>query len=368
LGRLKFQLEAEDGQARAARFWLGPKQIQTPLFMPVGTAATVKAMTSEELTQIGFPLILGNTYHLFLRPGDSLIKELGGLHKFMNWPGAILTDSGGFQVFSLAKLTKITEAGVTFQSHLDGTKLAFTPESVIQTQENLGSDIMMVLDECLPIPSEREQVKESIALTHRWAERSLKARRSENAMFGIVQGADFEELRRESALGLVDLGFDGYAIGGLSVGESKSIMAEVCGYTTPLLPKDKPRYLMGVGDPVDLLNGIEAGIDLFDCVLPTRNARNGGLFTSLGKINIKHSSHRTNPGPLDPNCGCSVCQNYSRAYLRHLFQSGEILASRLNTYHNLHFLHDLMNQARQAILANRFAQFKRDWLARYLGD
>ena len=363
---LSYILEKEDQDARAGKICFRGFEIPTPMFMPVGTNGTVKAILPEELSSIGYSLILGNTYHLHLRPGDQLIHQLGGLHTFMNWPGLILTDSGGFQVFSLAKLNKITEEGANFQSHLDGSRHLLSPELAIEIQENLGSDIMMVLDECLPIPSEKAVVSKSVDLTTRWAERCLKARKSTNNLFAIVQGADFSELRERSARDLVSLGFDGYAIGGLSVGESKEIMEEVCSLTVPLLPKDKPRYLMGVGSPIDLLDGIAAGIDLFDCVMPTRNARNGSLFTRGGPIAIKQARYRSDDRPIDLKCGCSVCRNYSRAYLRHLYQANEILASRLNSFHNLYFFHDLMSQVRQAILEGRFQSFRTGFLTAYL--
>lgn len=364
---LTFHLDGTHKLARAGRMVVRGITVPTPMFMPVGTNGTVKALLPEELEEMGYNLILGNTYHLYLRPGDDLVHKLGGLQRFMNWKGLILTDSGGFQVFSLAKLNQITEAGAKFQSHLDGSTHMLTPELAIGIQENLGSDIMMVLDECLPIPSPREKVAASVDLTTRWAERCLKARTSKANLFAIVQGADYSELRERSAKDLGSLGFDGYAIGGLSVGESKEILSEVCHLTTPLLPQDKPRYLMGVGEPVDLLEAIGAGVDLFDCVMPTRNARNGGLFTRDGQISIKQARYKEDSGPIDAECGCSVCAHYSRAYLRHLYLSNEILASRLNSYHNLFFFRDLMALCREAILQGRFESFKFDFLERYLG-
>lgn len=336
--------------------------------MPVGTNGTVKALTVDELKNIGYSLILGNTYHLHLRPGDELIQRLGGLHDFMNWNRAILTDSGGFQVFSLGRLNKISEAGAFFRSHLDGSNKVLTPESVITIQENLGSDIMMVLDECLPIPVSKKTAADSIARTTRWAERSFNARTSENSLFGIVQGADFEDLRRESAQMLMETNFDGFAIGGLSVGEDKDIMNEIVSLIAPTLPEKKPRYLMGVGDPMDILNSIESGVDMFDCVLPTRNARNGGLFTFKGTISIKQSQFKEDNLPLDEDCDCEVCQNYSRAYLRHLYKSNEILSSRLNSYHNLWFFKQLLEKARQAIVAGDFSAFKRRFFEGYFGS
>jgi len=365
--KLKFELEARDGHARAGFFHLHGQKIETPIFMPVGTNGTVKAVTVDELKKIGYSLILGNTYHLHLRPGDELVRRLGGLHDFMNWNRAILTDSGGFQVFSLGKLNKISEEGAFFRSHLDGSKKVLTPESVVTIQENLGSDIMMVLDECLPIPVAKTTAADSIARTARWAVRSFKARTSDNNLFGIVQGAAFEDLRKESAEMLMETDFDGFAIGGLSVGEDKDIMNGIVSLIAPTLPENKPRYLMGVGDPIDMLNSIEAGVDMFDCVLPTRNARNGGLFTFKGTISIKQSRFKEDNLPLDEDCGCEVCQNYSRAYLRHLYKSNEILSSRLNSYHNLWFFKQLLSKARQAIITGNFSAFKHQFCMDYAG-
>jgi queuine tRNA-ribosyltransferase len=362
LSALKFQVAGQDGKARAGVLNLRGQEIQTPIFMPVGTNATVKGITEQELKGMGYKLILSNTYHLFLRPGDELIRNLGGLHKFMNWDRAVLTDSGGFQVFSLSKLNKVTEEGVLFQSHLDGAKHMLTPEKVIAIQENLGSDIMMVLDECLPIPSEKKKVAKSIQLTTRWANRCFEARQTDNNLFAIVQGANFDDLRVESAQMLTETDFNGFAIGGLSVGETKDIMVSTSELVCDQLPKEKPRYLMGVGEPTDLIKCIEVGIDMFDCVMPTRNARNGSLFTSKGKLSIKQARFREDPRPLDVNCSCEVCQNYSRAYLRHLFQANEILSSRLNTYHNLWFMKHLTDQAREAIIEGRYQAFKKKFL------
>lgn len=365
--KLQFELEARDGEARAGFYHLHGQKIETPIFMPVGTNATVKAITVEELKQMGYRLILGNTYHLHIRPGDDLIHRLGGLHRFMNWNRGILTDSGGFQVFSLGKLNKITEEGAFFRSHLDGSKMVLTPESAVEIQENLGSDIMMVLDECLKIPIDKKSAAESIARTTRWAERSFKARTSNNNLFAIVQGADFDDLRQESAQMLMETDFDGFAIGGLSVGEEKEVMNRIVALIAPGLPRHKPRYLMGVGDPIDMVNGIGSGIDMFDCVLPTRNARNGGLFTFNGPISIKQSRYKEDGLPIDENCQCDVCQNYSRAYLRHLYKADEILSSRLNSYHNLWFFKQLLEKARQAIIAGSFKAFRQDFLAAYSG-
>lgn len=363
--RLGFQLEKTSGSARAAVMTIGDQTIQTPIFMPVGTNATVKALTVDEIKSIGYQLILSNTYHLYLRPGDELIRKLDGLHRFMNWDRALLTDSGGFQVFSLGKMNRLTEEGAEFQSHIDGSRHMLTPEKAIQIQENLGSDIMMVLDECLGLPTTHEKAAKSIELTARWAKRCYDARTTQQNLFGIVQGADFEDLRQASAEMLTEIPFDGFAIGGLSVGEAKETLYRITRHTTPFLPKDKPRYLMGVGEPTDLIHCIGEGIDMFDCVMPTRNARNGSLFTSHGKLSIKQAKFKEDPKPLDPECDCEVCRNYSRAYLRHLFQANEILASRLNTFHNLYFLKNLTDQAREAILADRYEAFQKEFLEKY---
>ena len=339
-------------------------KIETPIFMPVGTQATVKAMTPEELWQVGAQIILANTYHLYIRPGHELIGRLGGLHEFMHWQGPILTDSGGFQVFSLGELRKITEDGVRFQSHLDGSYHFISPENAMAIQEALGGDIIMCFDECPPYPSERAYVEKSLGLTTRWAQRCKAAHgRTDQALFGIVQGGMHRDLRERSAAELMEIGFDGYALGGLSVGEEKELMYEVMGYCSPILPVDQPRYVMGIGAPEDLIEGIHAGFDMFDCVMPTRNARNGMLFTSFGRVNIKGAAYAEDRSPIDPACGCYVCKNYSRAYLRHLYRSGEILASRLNTWHNLHFYLNLMAQARTAIAAGRFGEFRKEFYA-----
>ena len=358
---LTYQLLKSEGEARAGLMTIRGIEVETPCFMPVGTNGTVKAMPTDFLSDIGYNLILGNTYHLHLRPGD----EIGGLHKFMNWDKLILTDSGGFQVFSLGKLNKVTAEGVHFQSHLDGDKMFLSPEKAIQIQENLNSDIMMVLDECLPIPSTKEKVAESVKLTTSWAASCLRARKSTNNLFAIVQGADFEDLRKESALSLMEHDFDGFAIGGLSVGEAKEVMYGVTQFTAPILPKDKPRYLMGVGTPEDLLMAIESGVDMFDCVMPTRNARNGSLFTKNGMISIKRAQFKDDPNPVEEDCGCLACKSYSRAYLRHIYLAGEILSSILNTAHNLYFYKKLMTQAREAILKGEFYAFKKNFLDQY---
>ena len=340
-------------------------KIDTPIFMPVGTHATVKAMTPEELTAVGSQIILANTYHLYLRPGHELVARMGGLHEFMHWNGPILTDSGGFQVFSLGELRKITEEGVKFQSHLDGSRHFISPETSIAVQEGLGADIIMCFDECPPYPAEYSYICKSMEMTSRWALRCKKAQqRQDQALFGIVQGGMFRDLRERSAMDLQEIGFDGYALGGVSVGEEKERMHEVMEFSAPFFPVDRPRYVMGVGAPEDLIEGINAGFDMFDCVMPTRNARNGMLFTSFGRLNIKGARFAEDRSPIDPECGCYVCRNYSRAYLRHLYRSGEILASRLNTWHNLHYYLNLMNEARQAISGDRFAEFRKDFYAK----
>lgn len=331
--------------------------------MPVGTQGTVKAILPETLEEIGSQLILANTYHLFLRPGHELIRRLGGLQAFMNWDRPILTDSGGFQVFSLAALRKISEEGVRFQSHLDGSSYILTPELSIAVQEALGADIIMAFDECIPYPSSRQYVAASTERSSRWASRCKNARSEQHgaALFGIVQGGMYDDLRGRSVEDLLSLGFEGYAVGGLSVGEEASLMYEVMDRTLPLLPDDCPRYLMGVGTPENLIEGISRGADMFDCVMPTRNARNGVLFTSFGKISIKQARYAEDPLPVDSDCDCYVCRNYSRAYLRHLYQSHEILSSVLNTHHNLHYYLKLMQEARASIEQGTFASFKREF-------
>jgi queuine tRNA-ribosyltransferase len=339
--------------------------IQTPVFMPVGTQATVKAVTPENLREMQAEIILGNTYHLYIRPGHELIESFGGLHQFMNWPGSILTDSGGFQIFSLKELATITEAGAAFRSHLDGAKLFLSPEDAIHVQESLGSDIMMCLDTCIPFPADREQTMRSTHLTTRWARRCRDAQRHEDRLlFGIVQGGMYPELRQAHAQSLIDIGFDGYALGGLSVGEPKEEMMAMIEASVPSLPSDYPVYLMGVGTPEDLVEGVWRGIDMFDCVMPTRNARNGTLFTSRGKVVLKNSQYRDDHLPVDENCSCYTCRNYSRAYLRHLFQSREILSYHLNTIHNLHYYVHLMADIRAALEEDRFAAFRKDFYGR----
>jgi queuine tRNA-ribosyltransferase len=340
-------------------------KFDTPIFMPVGTQATVKAMTPEELREVGTQIILANTYHLYIRPGHELIARLGGLHQFMHWDGPILTDSGGFQVFSLGELRKISEEGVRFQSHLDGSAHFISPEGAIAIQEALGGDIIMCFDECPPYPAEYDYVRRSAELTTRWARRCKESkRRDDQALFGIVQGGMFRDLREKSVAEICALEFDGYALGGLSVGEERGLMHEIMAYCGPLLPFDKPRYVMGIGTPEDLIEGINAGIDMFDCVMPTRNARNGMLFTATGNINIKNAAYAEDRSPIDGHCACYVCKNYTRAYLRHLYRSGEILASRLNTWHNLFYYLQLMADARKAIAEDRFTGFRQEFYAK----
>ncbi len=363
-----FALLHQDGatQARRGRLSTRRGEVDTPMFMPVGTQGTVKGVLPETLVEIGAQIILGNTYHLFLRPGHERIRRLGGLHRFMNWSRPILTDSGGFQVFSLGDLRRIDEDGVRFQSHLDGSSHLLTPEISVAVQEALGSDIIMAFDECIPYPATRDYVAASTARSTRWARRCREARRTEDgaALFGIVQGGMFPDLRDRSAEDLMAIGFDGYAIGGLSVGEEAGLMYEVLERTLPLLPADRPRYVMGVGTPENLVEGIARGADLFDCVMPTRNARNGVLFTNFGRVSIKQARYAEDPEPVDPACACYVCRNFSRAYLRHLFQCNEILAAVLNTQHNLHYYLQLMNAARTAIEMGRFAEFRQEFYAR----
>ena len=347
--------------ARLGRLITPHGEIETPIFMPVGTQATVKALTSGELVGAGAQIILGNTYHLYLRPGHNTIGKLGGLHPFMNWNRPILTDSGGFQVFSLNNLAKIDDVGVRFKSHLDGSSHHLTPELSIQIQQALGSDIAMVLDEPAPHDAGVARARESLERSAAWARRCLEVPQKEGqSLFGIVQGGMHRELRRESAERTIELGFPGYAIGGLSVGEEKQVMLEIAEYTAPLLPEEAPRYLMGVGPPEDLLACAQMGIDMFDCVMPTRNARNGTLFTSRGKVNIRNAHYKEDPDPLDPECPCETCTRYSKAYLRHLFMADEILAHRLNTLHNISFFLNWMQRIRDAIREDRPIDWRYD--------
>ncbi len=364
---------SSDTNARCGLLTLphAPESIQTPVFMPVGTRGTVKAMTQEEVWELGFRLILGNTYHLYLRPGPDLVQKAGGLHKFIAWDGAMLTDSGGFQVFSLEDLRKITEDGVNFQSYLDGSKHFFSPERSLEIQHALGADIIMAFDECPPYPCTEERTREATERTHRWLSRCAQYHKSQGTnqlLFGIAQGGTYERLRAESAQFVASQDTPGIAIGGVSVGESPEQMQEAVAWSVPHLPLHKPRYLMGVGTPRDLLDAVAQGIDLFDCVLPTRLGRNGTLYTTLGRINIKGSKYTDDFGPVDPNCPCRVCQRYSAAYLRHLYKCDEILASRLATYHNLAHYAQLMAGIRAAIAEDNYDQFRRETLARYEDD
>jgi queuine tRNA-ribosyltransferase len=361
--RFAFEVTRRDGEARAGRMTTAHGSVDTPAFMPVGTQGAVKAVTPDELVRCGAQIVLANTYHLHLRPGHELIAELGGLHRFMSWPGPILTDSGGFQAFSMESLRALDEEGVVFKSHLDGSTHTLTPESSMAIQAALGSDVAMVLDVCPPLPAPRDAVLAAVARTTRWARRSRDAYAGPGVPFGIVQGGTFEDLRETSAAEVVALDFPGYAIGGVSVGEPPEAIARVARHTARLLPPDRPRYLMGVGRPEDLVEAVAAGVDLFDCVMPTRNARNGTLFTSEGKINIKGEAYKRDPRPLDPACACETCRGYSRAYLRHLYVSNEILASRLNTIHNLAFYLGLMRSMGRAIAAGTFAAFREGFLA-----
>ncbi|MGI6081777.1 MAG: tRNA guanosine(34) transglycosylase Tgt [Limnochordia bacterium] len=354
------------GAARLGTLYTPHGTVETPVFMPVGTQATVKAVTPEELEQVGAQIILSNTYHLYLRPGAALIAEAGGLHAFMNWSGSILTDSGGYQVFSLGELRKIREEGVEFRSHLDGSRHFFTPELAVEVQEALGSDIAMVLDECPPYPSDRDYVLNSMERTTRWAERSRRAAtREDQALFAIVQGGMYRDLREQHARQLSDLDFPGYAIGGLSVGEPKEMMYETLSWTAPVLPENKPRYLMGVGSPDDLLVGVEHGVDMFDCVLPTRLARHGVVLTSDGRLNLYNAVHARDFSPISTDCTCPACSSYSRAYIRHLLKANEILGVRLTTLHNLHFILRLMADIKASLIDGTFMDFKREFLGRY---
>jgi queuine tRNA-ribosyltransferase len=362
-----FEIEKTQGRARAGVLHTPHGDIPTPVFAPVGTQATVKALPPRDLSEMGVTLVLANTYHLHLRPGDELVRDLGGIHDFMAWPGPMLTDSGGFQVFSLAEINRIDDEGVTFRSHLDGSKHRLTPESSMAIQENLGADIIMCFDEC-PKPTDRAAVERAIARTSQWAARCREAHPDDNrqALFGIVQGGIFEDLRSQSAAFLRDLDFPGYAIGGLAVGETKEEMYTALDFTAPMLPEHKPRYLMGVGEPDDLARGIMMGVDVFDCVMPTRIARHGAALTPDGRINMRNLPHATDPNPLDPTCDCYCCRNFSRAYLRHLVKAGEILGAYLLSLHNVYFLVRHVRAMRQAILNGDLAEYTRAFLERYL--
>ncbi|MBC7754608.1 MAG: tRNA guanosine(34) transglycosylase Tgt, partial [Moraxellaceae bacterium] len=360
-------LHKKIGQARRASFMTAHGSFQTPCFMAVGTKATVKAMTPEELIECGTQVVLGNTYHLHLRPGEKIIKKLGGLHQFMNWHGPILTDSGGYQIFSLSSLNKLSEKGVEFRSHIDGSKYFISPEKSMEIQMDLGSDIIMAFDECLKYPATDEEIKRSMDLTYRWLLRSHEAMiRPESSLFGIVQGGLSFEHRKYSLAQVTSVDLPGYALGGFSVGEPIHLMHELMPQIAPLMPENKPRYLMGVGTPLDLVLSVDAGIDMFDCVLPTRVARNGTLYTWSGKISIKREMYKEDPSPLDAECDCYTCKNYSKAYLRHLFLSGEILSARLNTIHNLHFYMTLMKKMRDTIENDTWETFRNDCLTRFV--
>ena len=353
----RFRITARDGCARAGELTLAQGTVTTPLFMPVGTLGTVKTLVPDDLAQLGAEIMLANTYHLVLRPGVETVVACGGLHRFCSWPKPILTDSGGFQVYSLASLCQVEDEGVTFRSHLDGSKVFFSPQLVTQWQERWGSDIHMVLDECPPFGADKHTIAQAMRRSLRWAAAARAARHNHDlCQFGIVQGGVCETLRRESCMHLGELDFEGYAIGGLAVGEPVATMRAMTAYCCELLPLHKPRYLMGVGTPLDLLEGIAAGVDMFDCVMPTRNGRNGTVFTSTGRLNIKNTQHQHSSEPLDAQCACYTCRTFSRAFLRHLFKSGEITAMRLLSLHNLQFYFDLMRQARAAIAAQNFAQ------------
>lgn len=369
---IRYELLKKDKKtgARRGRIYTPHGIIETPVFMPVGTQATVKAMTPDELKEmVDARIILSNTYHLFLRPGDELIKEAGGLHKFMNWDRPILTDSGGFQVFSLADLRNITEEGVKFKSHLDGSEKFLSPEISMKIQNNLGSDIMMAFDECAPYPSDYDYTKKSMEMTTRWAKRCLEAHKNKEkqGLFGIVQGGMYKDLREQSAKALVELDFPGYAVGGLSVGEPAELMYGILSATTPFLPENKPRYLMGVGTPDYLIEAVLRGIDMCDCVLPTRIARNGTAMTSEGKVVVRNATYERDWTPLDHNCDCYTCKNYTRAYIRHLVKCGEILGARLITIHNLRFLVKLMEDVRKAIEEDRLLEFREEFYKNYYG-
>ncbi|TAK90353.1 MAG: tRNA guanosine(34) transglycosylase Tgt [Burkholderiaceae bacterium] len=361
---MKFELLKTDGAARRGQLTLNHGVVQTPIFMPVGTYGTVKAMAPNELTEMGAQIVLGNTFHLWLRPGLEVVGAHGGLHRFMGWEQPILTDSGGFQVFSLGDLRKITEEGVRFQSPVNGDKMFLTPEESMRIQTVLNSDIVMIFDECTPYPADEQKAADSMRLSLRWAKRSrdeFDAQKNPNALFGIVQGGMHETLRDESLAGLQEIGFDGYAIGGLSVGEPKEDMRRILAHTAPRLPQDKPRYLMGVGTPEDLVASVAAGIDMFDCVMPTRNARNGWLFTRFGDLRIRNAKYKMDLRPLDETCACYTCRNFTRAYLYHLDKVNEILGARLNSIHNLHYYQQIMREMREAIAAEKFAAFQQQF-------
>ena len=369
--KIKYELKNKDKNARYGVLHTNYGSYETPMFMPVGTLATVKTLSPEELKEVGSGVILSNTYHLWLRPGEDIVNKAGGLHKFMNYDGPILTDSGGFQVFSLAKNKKkdIVEEGVHFKSHLDGSKLFLTPELSIQIQNKLDSDIAMSFDECIPYPVSYEYAKNSTERTLRWAKRGKDAFNNERqSLFGIVQGGEYEDLRKYSAIETVKMDFDGYSIGGTSVGEDKETMYKMIDYSIPYLPEDKPRYLMGVGDPIDILEGIKRGVDMFDCVLPTRIARHNNAFTRLGKLNLRNAIFKEDFTPIEEDCDCYACKNYTRAYIRHLLVCGETFGARLLSIHNIRFLIKLTEEARSAIKENRFDDYKDNFIMKYTGE
>lgn len=357
-----------DGAARAGRLITGHGDIETPVFMPVGTQGIVKAMTHKELAELGVKMILSNAYHLYLRPGDELIRKMGGLHRFSGWDGAILTDSGGYQIFSLGVLRKIKDDGVLFQSHIDGSRHFLTPEKMVSVQENIGADIAMCLDECVSYPSSFEYTRDSVELTTNWAKRCFAARSGgQQKLFGIIQGGFYPELRIRSAEDILAMDFDGFAIGGLSVGEPKSLMWDMVDTVAGMMPADKPRYMMGIGLPEDLLEGVSRGIDMFDCIIPTRFARNGSLFTWDGRMNIKNARYTDDEGPIDEACSCYTCRTFSRAYLRHLLVSHELTSFYLNTIHNVYFYMELMKKIRHAVSTGTFGSFYNDFKTRYEG-
>lgn len=369
MNKLTYKLEGESGQARAGTIYTDHGEIKTPIFMPVGTRASVKSLWQEDLEEMEAQIILGNTYHLFLRPGHELIEKMGGLHKWMTWKKPILTDSGGFQVFSLSDLNKVTEEGVRFQSHIDGSYHMLSPEKSMEIQRGLGSDIVMIFDECPKLPATKETLRESMELTLRWAKRCKDVELKEHQnLFSIIQGGLHMDLREECMERLIEMDFPGYALGGLSVGEKNEEMVEFLDNFAPKMPKNKPRYLMGVGKPLDILNGIKAGIDMFDCVLPTRNARNGQFLTTHGPLNIKKQRFAFDDLPPDTECDCKVCKRYSRSYIRHLYTVGEYLAGQLVSYHNLHFYLRMVEKAREAILENRFDEYYKEFYTNYTSE
>ncbi len=362
------EIAKEDGRARLGSLATTHGVVDTPVFMPVGTQGTVKAAVHRDLAEMGSQMILANAYHLYLRPGDELIKDMGGIHTFAGWHGSVLTDSGGYQVFSLGVLREIKQEGVIFQSHVDGSRHLLTPERIREVQENIGADICMSFDECAPYPSSYEYTRASVELTTQWAVRCKEAKKNgESLLFGIVQGGTYEDLRRRSATDLMGIGFDGYAMGGFSVGEPKSLMWQMADVVLEYLPRERPRYLMGVGFPEDILEGVSRGVDMFDCVIPTRHARNGSLFTATGRINIKHAQYARDEQPIDSECSCHTCQTYSRAYLRHLFVSHELTSYYLNTLHNLFFYATFLKRIREAIAAGTFQQFYENFMSQWNG-